>query len=136
MKTSLILVFISIISVAQNPIEEDCSYKEWDTYLVVEEMPEFPGGEQKMLEYIFSEITYPPYSDEIESSELSSGVITFIINKDGSLSNIAIKDSFGSEAIDNEYMRVIASMPKWKPGKQESKAVKVIFHLPIRINLK
>ena len=101
-------------------------------YEVVDEMPEFPGGVAKMNEYLGNNIVYPNYA--IENNIEGRVIVEFIVNADGTLTNLQIKRSI-HESLDNEALRVVKSMPKWKPGKLHGKQVRVKYVLPISFNL-
>ena len=99
-----------------------------DVFAAVEHMPQFPGGPTALIKYLSNNIHYP-------NSEESSGtegrvMVQFIVETDGSISDVQIKDGLG-EAFDSEALRVVSSMPKWKPGMQRGKIVPVRFLLPI-----
>jgi len=101
-------------------------------FMIVEDNPSYPGGENAMIAYISNHIVYP----QIEKTGGIQGmvIVSFIVEKDGSLSNIHILKGV-SPALDEEAMRVIKSMPNWKPGKQRGKEVRVSINLPIRFSL-
>lgn len=111
------------------PIEEK---KEVEIFEVVEQMPEYPGGEEAMMRFITKNFVYPSDAKrfEIEGRVL----ITFVVNEDGTISNVkpllpeARRLGYG---LEEEAMRVVKMMPNWKPGKQRNKAVKVQYILPI-----
>jgi len=101
-------------------------------FQVVEVMPEYPGGQQALYTYIATNIKYPA---EAKTNNIKGTVyITYIIEKDGSVSNVEIKKGIGG-GCDEESARVIKGMPKWSPGLQEGKPVRVQFTLPIKFNL-
>lgn len=101
-------------------------------YSVVEQMPEFPGGEDSLRIFIRRTIKYPDLARE--SSVEGTVYINFIIEKDGSVSNPKILRGIGS-GCDEEAIRVIKLMPKWIPGKQYGKTVRVQYNLPIKFKL-
>ena len=96
---------------------------------VVEQMPEFSGGEKAMLEFLYSNLEYPV--GDRENGIEGKVIVQFIIEQDGSISNPKILQSV-SETIDAEAIRVIELMPKWQPGMQDGKPVKVQYTLPLR----
>lgn len=101
-------------------------------YDVVEEMPTFPGGQQKLLEYISENLTYP--RELAETCPQGRVICSFIVERDGSLSNIKVVrkvDPF----LDREALRLVKSMPRWKPGKQQGVPVRVRSLLPIKFRL-
>jgi TonB family protein len=98
----------------------------------VEQMPEYPGGDDKLEHYFKENLNYP--SKEKEMGIEGRVICGFIVNEDGSLSDIKIVRSI-SEGCDEEAIRLIKNMPNWKPGKQNGKAVKVSYSLPIIFNL-
>lgn len=112
-------------------IEEE-EIVEAEVFIVVEEMPEFPGGAAKMMEYIQSNLKYPMMARE---SDIQGRVfVNFVVEPDGSISNVNVMRGIGG-GCDEEAVRVINSMPKWKPGKQRGSAVRVSFTVPIIFKL-
>ena len=107
--------------------------KDNDTiYQVVDQMPEFPGGVEAMMKYVAENVKYPESAKE---NNLQGRVIVkFVIEKDGSVSNVEVGRGWGNE-LDDEAVRVVKAMPKWKPGKQDGKPVRVSFMLPINFKL-
>ena len=104
-----------------------------EIYTVVEQMPEFPGGQDKLFQYLKENIKYP---DDAEKAGLEGRVICqFVVDKDGSITDINVIKSI-NESLDKEAVRVIKAMPKWKPGKMKGEAVRVKFTIPISFRLK
>jgi protein TonB len=95
-------------------------------------MPDFPGGEDALNAYLSKNIKYPKQANE--NGVQGRVVLQFVVNEDGDISDIKVVRGIGS-GCDQEAMRVVNSMPKWKPGKQNGKAVKVSFSLPILFEL-
>lgn len=103
-----------------------------ETYTVVEEMPEFPGGHDGLIKFISSNLVYP---DSAKVHEKQGTVyVTYLIEKDGSVSHVKVLRGF-DKYCDAEALRVVKMMPKWKPGKQKGKAVRVHFNLPLKFAL-
>lgn len=97
-----------------------------------EQMPEFPGGVEGLKRYISKNIRYPK---KIRKAGVEGRVVLmFVINKDGSVINEKIVKSL-DKACDEEALRLVRSMPKWKPGLQEGKPVKVMYTLPVTFRL-
>ncbi len=106
------------------PEIEDEEIEEEEILKVVEEMPDFPGGIQKLLEYIQKNTKYPMMARE---SDIQGTVyVGFVVEKDGSISNVQVLRGIGG-GCDEEAMRVVESMPKWKPGKQQGNPVRVQY---------
>jgi len=103
-----------------------------EVFLVVEEMPEFPGGNGAMMKYIASNIKYP----RIASQQGLEGrvIVTFVINGQGEVSNVDVIKGIGG-GCDEEALRVIKSLPKWKAGRQNGRPVSVKFTVPIKFAL-
>ena len=101
-------------------------------FQIAEEMPSFPGGIDECMRYIARHVKYPAISIENGAQGIVS--VRFIIEKDGSISNPKIAQGV-DEYLDKEAMRVIMSMPKWKPGKQRGVAVRTQFTLPVKFRL-
>lgn len=106
--------------------------EEQKIFVVVEKMPEFPGGEDAMRRYLARNIRYPLIAQE---NGIQGRVICqFVVNSDGKIVDVQVVR--GVEAsLDEEAIRVIKSMPNWTPGKQGGKNVRVKYTLPIRFKL-
>ena len=102
-------------------------------FVVVETMPEFPGGQQALFKYLSENVKYPVIAQE---NGIQGRVICqFVVNKDGSIVDVEVVRSGGDPSLDKEAVRVIKSMPKWKPGKQRGKAVRVKYTVPVNFKL-
>ena len=123
-------VEVVIAPPVEAPVEEE---EEEVIFVVVESMPEFPGGPQAMMKYIAENIKYPVIAQE---NGIQGRVICqFVVEKDGKVSDIQVVRSSGEASLDKEAVRVINSMPKWKPGKQRGKPVRVKYTLPVNFRL-
>ena len=121
---------VVIAAPVEAPEEEE---EEEVIFVVVESMPEFPGGQQALFKYINENVKYPVIAQE---NGIQGRVICqFVVNKDGSIVDIEVVRSGGDPSLDKEAIRVIKSMPKWKPGKQRGKPVRVKFTLPVNFKL-
>ena len=101
-------------------------------YDVVEQMPSFPGGQQKLMEYLSENTHYPKECKE--SGVQGRVIVTFFIERDGSISNVKVVRSL-DPLMDEEAVRVVSSMPKWNPGRQNGVAVRVRYTLPVNFRL-
>jgi protein TonB len=102
-------------------------------FVVVETMPEFPGGQQALFKYLSENVKYPVIAQE---NGIQGRVICqFVVNKDGSIVDVEVVRSGGDPSLDKEAIRVIKSMPNWKPGKQRGKAVRVKYTVPVNFKL-
>ena len=121
----LVLLFSFMTSTAQTK-------KNDMVFDVVEVMPQFPGGQIAMLQYLMENIKYP----EQAMKEGIQGRVTvrFIVEKDGSISDVKPILSV-HPLLNKEAVRVVESMPKWTPGKQNGKPVRVRFNLPVMFKL-
>ena len=101
-------------------------------YNVVEQMPEFPGGMDAMMKFIAGNVKYP----EVAKDKGIQGrvFVSFVVEKDGSVSNVKVLRGIGGDC-DEEAVRVISSMPKWKPGMQKGEPVRVSYCIPIMFKL-
>lgn len=104
-----------------------------DIFDIIEENPEFPGGEEARQKFLSENIIYPQVA--IESNIEGEVVVEFIIEPDGSITNVKINRSV-DPSLDAEALRVAKMMPKWKPGKQEGEAVRCQYTMPIIFMLK
>jgi TonB family protein len=106
--------------------------EETPVFTVVDEMPVYPGGLDAMYAFLGENIKYP---EEAKKNGTTGRVfISFVVEKDGSISNIEILRGIG-HGCDEEAIRVVESMPPWTPGKQRGQAVRVRFNLPIKFAL-
>jgi protein TonB len=101
-------------------------------YEVVEQMPEFPGGMQSLYDYLGKTVKYPEISKENNSQ--GKAYVRFTVEKDGTISNVEVIKGV-DKFIDKEAAKVVESMPKWTPGKQLNKPVRVSFVLPLDFKL-
>ena len=103
-----------------------------EIFTFVEEYPEFPGGDKALREYILNNIKYPEVA---RTSGITGTVyVQFVVEKDGSISDVKVVRGIGG-GCDEEAVRVVKSMPRWKPGKQRGQPVRVYFTLPIEFKL-
>ena len=111
----------------------DIATSEEDTvYQIVDEMPKFPGGEQAMFKFISENVKYP---QEAKDKNISGRVfVNFVVEKDGSVDEVKVLRSIGG-GCDEEAVRVVKSMPKWTPGKQKGKPVRVSYIIPFVFKL-
>lgn len=103
-----------------------------DVFDNVEEVPQFPGGIAGLLQYLSSNIRYP--QDAEEAGTEGRVIVSFIVEKDGSISNARVTKPTCS-SLDKEALRVVSAMPKWTPGKQNGEAVRVRYSLPVSFRL-
>ena len=123
--TMLVLLFSFMTSTAQTK-------KNDMVFDVVEVMPQFPGGQIAMLKYIMENIKYPEQA--MKEGIQGRVAVRFIVEKDGSISNVKAVRSV-HPLLDKEAVRVVESMPKWSPGKQNGKPVRVRFNVPVMFKL-
>lgn len=99
---------------------------------VAEIMPEFPGGMAALMKYLGTNIKYPTISQEMGS--MGRVIVQFVVDKDGTITNPTV--ARGVDAyLDKEAIRVVSSMPKWKPGVQNGKKVRVKYTVPVVFRL-
>ena len=98
-------------------------------YQPVELQPEFPGGIQALMKFLKENVQYPSISRENNSQ--GKTYVNFVVNTDGSIQNVEVMKSSGDENLDNEAIRFVKTMPKWSPGKQDGKPVRVRFTIPV-----
>lgn len=99
---------------------------------VVEEMPSFPGGNGALMSYLASNIKYPVVAQE--NGVQGSVIVSFVVERDGSISDVRVARSV-DPSLDREAQRVVKSMPRWKPGKQNGSAVRVTYTVPVVFRL-
>lgn len=118
---------IEFIEDAQEEVVEE------QIFTIVEEMPSFPGGDAALMKYLGSSIKYPAIAKD--AGIQGTVYVTFVVNEKGEVKDTKVLRSIGG-GCDEEAIRVVESMPKWKPGKQRGKPVKVQYNLPIRFTLR
>ena len=122
---------IEIKAPVEQVVEEE--EKEDEIFMVVETMPEFPGGQAELFKYLSENVKYPVIAQE---NGIQGRVICqFVVNKDGSIVDVEVVRSGGDASLDKEAVRVIKSIPKWKPGKQRGKPVRVKYTVPVNFKL-
>lgn len=117
----------------QKAVKKAVAYKsEKETmYDVVEEMPSFVGGTVAMMEYIGKNMKYP--KEAVDKNIQGRVIVSFVVEKDGSIVEPKVMRSV-DPALDAEALRVVSSMPKWNPGKQDGKPVRVKYVIPINFS--
>lgn len=118
-------------SVEQTTISNDTIEQ---IYMVVEQMPEFPGGMGKLMTYLGENIKYP--SKALELQWEGRAICQFVVEKDGSITNAEIVKSSGYQLLDVEAMRVVLNMPNWSAGIQNGDSVRVKFTIPVTFKLR
>jgi len=119
------------LSAASGPSEEEEAEAN-QIFTVVEQNPEFPGGEAALMQFIKKNLKYPAFA--AENGIQGRVTLSFTVEKDGSIANIEVMRS-PAEELSKEAIRVVSSMPKWKPGKQRGKPVRVKYVLPVTFRL-
>lgn len=123
------IVDVIAAPVAASVIAEE---EEQVIFQVVETMPSFPGGDAELFKFLSSDVKYPVNAQE---NGIQGRVICqFVVNKDGSIVDVEVVRSVDA-SLDKEAIRVIKSMPKWSPGKQRGKSVRVKYTLPVNFKL-
>ncbi|MBR6227446.1 MAG: energy transducer TonB [Bacteroidales bacterium] len=105
---------------------------ESDVYQIVEQMPEFPDGEKALMQYVADHIKYP--EEAKKAGAYGRVFVGFVVEPDGGLSDFKVLRGIG-HGCDEEALRVVKSMPKWKPGMQRGKAVRVQYLVPVIFKL-
>lgn len=106
--------------------------EESEIFVVVEDMPEFPGGETALRSFINKNVNYPVIA--AENGIQGKVYVRFVVDKDGSVTNAEIARGV-DPSLDQEALRVVRTLPKWKPGKQRGKPVRVSYTVPINFQL-
>ena len=134
-KTILLLcvLFLALGAQAQSVENVNSNAAKESVYDQVEVKPEFPGGMPALVKYLQENIKYP--SAALAEKAQGTAFVRFVVEKDGSITNTEIIKSSGNIYLDKEALRVASNMPKWKPGMQQGKPVRVFFMLPISFKL-
>ncbi len=116
-----------VIAQPEPPKEEETK-----VFDVVEQMPSFPGGPSALMQFLSSNIKYPLVAEE--NGVQGRVVCTFVVERDGSITDVRVIKSV-DPSLDKEAVRVVKSMPKWIPGKQNGSAVRVKYTVPVTFRL-
>lgn len=137
MKT--LIIFFLVLSASFGFIDQaaaqDTTVK--DTTTIVETLPEFPGGEAALIEYLKTNVQYP--KKEKRKGIQGTAYVRFVIDKTGKVGNVDIfpgTEGRATEAMKAEAIRVVSEMPDWKPGTQGGKPVSVQYSIPIMFTFK
>lgn len=114
------------------PVFEEEAVHEQEIFIVVEDPPSFPGGDEARIRFLSENIRYPQMARE--SGIQGTVFVTFVVERDGSVTDVRILRGIGG-GCDEEAIRVIKAMPKWNAGKQRGRPVRVQFNMPIRFTL-
>ncbi len=120
----------AVMQVSDNKQEEE--KEETPVFFIVEEMPDFPGGQLALRKFIAQAIKYPVIAQE--NGIQGKVFVNFVVEKDGSVTKATIARGV-DPSLDKEALRVVNSLPKWKPGKQGGKPVRVSYTVPINFVL-
>lgn len=118
--------------VAVAKVVEEEAVEEQQIFMVVENAPAFPGGDEARMKFLVENIKYPQMARE--SGIQGTVYVTFVVERSGSVTDVKILRGIGG-GCDEEAIRVVQSMPKWAPGKQRGKPVRVQFNMPIKFTL-
>lgn len=134
MKKMILLSMMAVLGLmTANAQKTVISQSNQSVYDQVEQMPEFPGGMPAMIEFLQTNLKYP--KDAIKQQVGGRVMVMFVVETDGTLSNVRVaKKVFPS--LDSEAVRVVKTMPKWKPGKEKGRPVRVNFTLPVVFSFK
>ncbi|MBN1924937.1 MAG: TonB family protein [Prolixibacteraceae bacterium] len=112
--------------------EDEGDEADAEVFVIVEDMPEFPGGELALRKWIANNIKYPVIA--AENGIQGKVYVQFVVDRDGSVSNARIARGV-DPSLDQEALRVVNNLPKWKPGMQRGKPVRVSYTVPINFQL-
>lgn len=118
--------------IQEYPVEIDDPNNEPEIFIVVEDMPEFPGGNDSMKKFIKANLVYP--DSAIKNKIEGKVIIEFFVDETGKVSSPRVLKGIGS-GCDEEALRIVNKMPNWKPGKLRNKPVKVRYVIPVIFSL-
>lgn len=114
----------------EEPKQEDIT-----VYTFVEQAPEYKYGQTALYKWLYRVLTYPAFA--IEHGIRGTVLVTFVVEKDGSITDVAVKKGIvGGKVLEEEAVRVVKQMPKWKPGKQNGRLVRVLYTLPVHFKIR
>lgn len=121
---------IEIVDIASDEEEE---VADAEVFMVVETMPQFPGGTAALMKFLGENIKYPIIAQE--NGIQGRVFVNFVVNTDGSIVNVNVMRGV-DPALDKEAVRVVKTMPRWQPGEQRGKKVRVSYTLPVNFQLR
>lgn len=130
----LFLFFLSIClsGYSQEYVKSTNDSIQEEVYTVVEQSPSFPGGDEGRITFLQENINYPKKAKK--KGIQGTVYVTFVIEKDGSITDVRLLRGIGG-GCDEEVIRVVKKMPKWNPGKQRGKHVRVQFNMPVKFTI-
>lgn len=114
-------------------VEMEETVEEEEIFTIVEKMPTFPGGEAELFKWLGKNIQYPTMAQDAGIQGVV--FVTFVVEKDGSVTGVRVLRGIGG-GCDEEAIRRVKQMPRWEPGEQRGKPVKVQYNLPVRFTLR
>lgn len=131
MKRSMISLLLTLTLCSSNALTQDFSTNNDKVYTAVEQMPQFPGGDSKLMKYISENIKYPE-TDECVDGQV---IVQFVVTKTGEVRDVKVVRHL-HPMFDEEAVRVVKSLPKFIPGRKNGVPVNVWYTLPVRFHMK
>lgn len=128
----LLCLFIPLLSFGQSELKPETEAEEEQIFIIVEQMPEYPGGNDSLFRFLRTAINYP--EEAIKKGIEGTVYINFIVRKTGEVTDAHVVRKV-DELLDNEALRVVSLMPHWNPGMQRGKPVDVKYTIPIKFKL-
>ncbi len=128
----LAAVMMSVLYIHAQELDQIAAGEDEHVFSSVESMPQFPGGDAALLKYVSTHVHYPSH---VNNNEFISGRVTvqFVVTKTGQVGKVKVMRSL-APAFDQEAIRVVKSLPKFQPGRQNGKAVDVWYTLPVKFS--
>ncbi len=138
MKQLFLIIFaaITLTAIAQETtqVQDTLQAKKiTEAFYQPDVLPQFPGGKEALAYFLKKNKIYPSAARKQKIQGTTK--CTFVIEKDGSVTEITVKESSGNDLLDQEAVRVISKMPKWMPGFKDGKAIRVKFDMPVYFKL-
>ncbi len=132
MKFLISILFSFCLSISFAQTSEETAPND-EVFTVVDSIPEFPGGTLEMVKYIKKETKYP--KEARKKKWEGKTVVKFIVSDSGNIANVIVTKSSGYMILDDEAVRVISLMPKWKPGMLNNRNVSVYYNIPLNFSM-
>lgn len=132
MKKMKFIALLVVMTIAAYANTASAQNTDSDVFTLVEVAPMYIGGQTAMMQFLSKNLQYP--AEAMEKNVQGTVYVSFIVEKDGSISNVVLKRDIGS-GCGEEAVRVVKMMPKWTPGKQKGKEVRTQFVLPVTFKL-
>lgn len=128
-----LMLLLPMMAVAQDADYDEMVAGKDSVFVKVERMPEFPGGQKALFDFLSKNVHYPRAAEKARAQ--GRVICQFVVNQDGTIDDVHVVKSGGHLSLDKEAVRVLKLMPKWIPGKMGGEPVRVKYTVPVNFRL-